>query len=91
LKSQLTTASFARLDQYLPETLLYKRIHGYDEQIPNGIVTIGQLLPDLSNNTPYNQSMGYISPNNGSSALPMYPQNSFLEELNKTANIEKMW
>lgn len=98
---------------------LYKLIHWYDTKVPNWIVTIWQLLPDIKNNNDYNNTeLKYLynekSTNNNIDSLyntdsnpysylnestknfydikkENYPQNSFLEELNKKENIEKMF
>lgn len=83
---------------------LYDTIHGFDEQIPNGIVTIWQLLPDLQNKNNYNDKLKYLyksSPWTGDYLInpgakyyldnTYYPKNSFLEELNKEENINKIW
>ncbi|NDK07825.1 hypothetical protein EOM39_01105, partial [Candidatus Gracilibacteria bacterium] len=102
---------------------LYKLIHGYDNKVPNGVVTLGQLLPDINNDNDYNnKKLKYLykekkevtldktnklnqfydtednkysdlidSTNNFYSIkIENYPQNSFLEELNKKENIDKM-
>lgn len=86
---------------------LYKTLHWYKEKVPNGIITIGQLLPDIKNNNIYNNSLkylyknypkgksnnDYIVENNKKYYLNnnVYPQNSFLEELNMEENIWKMF
>ncbi|MDD3303215.1 MAG: hypothetical protein PHN31_06685, partial [Candidatus Gracilibacteria bacterium] len=107
---------------------LYKVIHGYDTKVPNGIVTLGQLLPDIKVNdfyNIYNNNLKYLyrikdedynyydirqdlSPYYYDYNYPEieklrelarfkdinfvnYPKNSFLEELNKSENIKKMF
>ncbi|MDP2090822.1 MAG: hypothetical protein Q8K30_04460 [Candidatus Gracilibacteria bacterium] len=70
---------------------LYKIIHGYNKKIPNGIVTIGQLLPDVSNENDFNNELLYLNQNGKKIPNTAYPVNSFLEELNKQENIDKMY
>lgn len=84
IKSQINTYS-------LSDKELYKNIHGYSEKIPNGIVGLGQLLPDIWNDTSYNRSLLYLKQGDITFPASVHPQNSFLEELNKTENINKMW
>ncbi|NDK09030.1 hypothetical protein EOM39_07380, partial [Candidatus Gracilibacteria bacterium] len=114
-----------QLGVFTSDSGLYKTIHGYDRSIPNGIVTIGQLLPDVKNTNSYNSDkLKYLLKdekeilNNNynddfvkyfdinmikndslinstnyyySIKNDNYPKNSFLEELNKTENIKKMF
>lgn len=84
---------------------LYKLIHWYDNKIPNWIVSIWQLLPDVVDDTNYNNiKIWYLLKNYPKETtitenytqkyfVPSenYPSNSFLEELNKKKNIEKMF
>ncbi|MDD3646141.1 MAG: hypothetical protein PHH06_01905 [Candidatus Gracilibacteria bacterium] len=92
------------LQFYLTDGNFYDLIHGYKDKVPNGIVTIGQLLPDLKNKNSYNEKLKYLYkdypdvPTLTSSGdkkwyldNKYYPTNNFLEELNKTENINKMW
>jgi len=68
---------------------LYKLIHAYDDKIPNWIITIGQLLPDIKNDNNYNDSLMYFK--NTETTKYNYPKNSFLEDLNKQQNINKIF
>lgn len=84
---------------------LYKTLHWYNEKIPNWIISMWQLLPDIKNNNIYNNELRYLYknyPNNTNNNLVSsnkkyyiknynHPQNSFLEELNRSENIEKMF
>ena len=88
IKSQLT--SFLGTDQNL-----YQLIHWYSEKIPNGIVTLWQLLPDIKNETTYNTKLEYLNKPDLVKTYEIkksnYPKNSFLEELNRKENINKIW
>jgi len=70
---------------------LYKIIHAYDNKISNWIITIGQLLPDIINNNKYNNNLLYLNKGNIKIDKYNYPKNSFLEELNKRENINKIF
>ena len=107
---------------------LYKVIHWYDTKVPNWIVTLWQLLPDIKVNNfynIYNNNLKYLYKvkNEDDSNYDVrkdlsqfyydydypaldnlkemssfkdinfvnYPKNSFLEELNKSENIKKMF
>lgn len=106
LKSQFSEESILNAGNYLYDQQLYERIHWYETWIPNWMVTIWQLLPDIKNKNSYNEKLKYLfkdHPYNMSwdtmysswtkyyLANEFYPQNSFLEELNKEKNINKMW
>jgi len=58
-------------------------------------VTIGQLLPDIENNNSYNDYLKYFDylkyRKNIKIEKRNYPKNSFLEELNKRENINKIF
>jgi len=69
---------------------LYKVIHWYDEKIPNGIVTIWQLLPDIANSWEYNEELKYLYKDGEKLERKNHPKNEFLQELNTWENIEKM-
>ena len=88
IKSQLT--SFLGTDQNL-----YQLIHWYSEKIPNGIVTLWQLLPDIESETTYNTKLEYLDKPDLIKTYEIkknnYPKNSFLEELNRKENISKIW
>ncbi len=70
---------------------LYKIIHWYNKKVANWIITIGQLLPDIWNNWDYNYDLLYLKKKWEKIWKENHPQNSFLEELNKKENIEKMF
>lgn len=70
---------------------LYKLIHGYNDKLPNGIVTIWQLLPDLWNSWIYNEELKYLYKDDKNLDRKNHPKNEFLEELNKSENIEKLF
>ncbi len=70
---------------------LYKIIHWYDTKIPNGIVTIWQLLPDIQKSNKYNNELSYLYKNNKKLDRKNHPRNNFLEELNLDTNLEKMF
>ncbi len=70
---------------------IYKKIHWYDPTIPNWIIGLWQLLPDISKDSPYNEKLSYLK--KGTSNIPRkaHPRNSFLEDLNTTENIKKIF
>lgn len=70
---------------------LYDAIHWYNDKIKNGIITIWQLLPDIWNTWVYNESLLYLEKKWKKLSKNNHPQNSFLEELNRPENIEKMF
>lgn len=70
---------------------LYNIFHWYDKKIWKWIVTIWQLLPDVSKKWIMNQNLLYLFKNNQKLDNKTHPQNSFLEELNKKENIDKMF
>lgn len=84
LKSQLTSFFWSN-------EKFYGLIHGYNSKVPNWIVTIGQLLPDIENNNDFNKNLSYLEKENTEIPIKSYPKNSFLEELNKEENINKIW
>lgn len=69
----------------------YNIIHWYDENIPNGIISLWQLIPDLQNEKSFNLLFKYLQKDWYEIKKENYPKNSFLEELNLSENIEKMW
>ena len=73
------------------DTSFYQTLHWYKDKIPNWFITIWQLLPDLQNQNPYNEKLKYLIQKNTKLSSKNYPKNSFLEELNKQENINKMW
>lgn len=89
----------------ITDKTFYNQIHWYRKEVPNWIVTIGQLLPDIQTTNDYNnKNLWYLLKNYPKEATLVsdssqkfivsaknYPQNSFLEELNKKENIEKMF
>jgi len=104
LKSQLSEKKFYEIQDYTFDKQLYNRIHWFDTNIPSGIVTIWQLLPDLQNKNTYNNSLRYLyslwylDEKNNLVWLEkrylennLYPKNSFLEELNLEKNINIMF
>ncbi|MDD2871580.1 MAG: hypothetical protein PHS49_06330 [Candidatus Gracilibacteria bacterium] len=70
---------------------LYAMIHGHNSKLPNGIITIGQLLPDIKKNNTYNEELRYIEQDGKKISKESHPVNSFLEELNTDENIENMF
>ncbi|MDD2870779.1 MAG: hypothetical protein PHS49_02215 [Candidatus Gracilibacteria bacterium] len=70
---------------------LYEILHGFKESIPKGIVTIGQLLPDIGNTNKFNDKLLYLERDGKKMDKNIYPQNSFLEELNKKSSINNMF
>lgn len=84
---------------------LYKMLHWYDAKIPNWVIALWQLLPDVQKENNYNnKNLWYLLKDNPTEPtltsnpylkyfVPAanYPKNSFLEELNKTENINKMF
>ena len=76
---------------------LYKLFHWYNKKVPNWVVTVGQLLPDIKNKNTYNTNLNYMFKLDSFSKEKTYmdnenhPRNSFLEELNKQENINKMF
>ncbi|MFK7779970.1 MAG: hypothetical protein QM490_02385 [Candidatus Gracilibacteria bacterium] len=70
---------------------LYKIIHGFDSNFPNGIVTLGQLLPDIKKSNNYNNNLVYLEKDGKKISKDNHTQNSFLEELNIGKNIDKMF
>jgi len=48
-------------------------------------------LPDVQNNNEYNSKLEYLTNDNVLINKKYYPINSFLEELNKEENIDKIW
>ena len=70
---------------------LYQTIHWHNKKNPNWIITIWQLLPDIQNYNNYNEYLEYLNKENTQLTKQNYPKNSYLEELNKEENINKMW
>ncbi len=82
LKTQLWVASNHEL---------YKVIHWYDEKITNWIITIWQLLPDIAKSWEFNNELSYLYKDNQKLERKNHPKNQFLEELNSSDGIEKMF
>ena len=70
---------------------MYELIHGYNEKVKNGIVTIGQLLPDIWQSWVYNQALRYLYQNGIQLERKNHPKNSFLEELNTSVNLANLF
>ena len=70
---------------------VYKAVHGFDSSIPNGIVGVGQLLPDVKKRNAYNEKLLYLKKHFLTMSSSAHPQNSYLEELNSTENINKIF
>ncbi|MDP2090823.1 MAG: hypothetical protein Q8K30_04465 [Candidatus Gracilibacteria bacterium] len=75
----------------LTDNGLYELIHGYNKKLSNGIVTIGQLLPNISKNGTYNNDLLYLEKGGKKISAIKYTQNPFLDELNSRKNIDKMF
>ena len=69
----------------------YNLLHWYDKNLPNWIITIWQLLPDIYKNNNYNKLLNYLYNDTNLISNYFHPWNSFLEELNKIENINKIW
>jgi len=70
---------------------LYDLVHWYNKKLAKWIVTIGQLLPDIQKTNFYNELLLYLEKNNKKINKNNHPKNSFLEELNKEKNINKIF
>ena len=82
----LRTQLWERLD-----TSIYKAMHWYSDKIPNWIVTVWQLLPDIWKSWIYNDSLRYLYQDNKILDRKNHPKNSFLEELNSSEKIDTMF
>ncbi len=70
---------------------LYELIHWYNNKLANWIVTIWQLLPNISKNGTYNSDLLYLEKWWKKVSANKYTQNSFLDELNSRTNVDKMF
>lgn len=70
---------------------LYRKIHGYHSKVPNGIITIWQLLPDINKKNNFNDKLKYLFKDWINIWKGSYPLNWFLEELNQQMLIDRMF
>lgn len=70
---------------------LYKIIHWFTDKIPNWIVTIWQLLPNILKNWAYNNDLLYLEKDWKNLNSKNHVQNTFLDELNNRKNLDKMF
>jgi hypothetical protein len=66
-------------------------LHWYDNSIPNWIITIWQLLPNIPKNWAYSSDLLYLEKNWKKVNANSYIHNSFLEDLNKRESIDTMF